>query len=71
MRGLKAPPRKIFAPLAFTALAGQTYTLQYRDQAAFGNWQTLTQFAARPADTSVGILIPLSAPQRFYRLSTP
>ena len=55
----------------FTVQAGKTCAVQFRDQATAGTWQTLTQFPAPTADTDVVVLVPLTAPQRFYRLLTP
>lgn len=56
---------------SFTAFAGRSTTVQFNDSPASTNWQTLTNFPALAVDTNVVVTQPLSAKQRFYRLSAP
>ena len=59
--------------LQFTALAGQTYTVQFRDSLANGNWSTLTNVSAQASSQTVEVtdpILPASA-QRFYRIASP
>ena len=59
--------------LRFTAAAGQTYTVQFRDSWANGNWSTLTNVSAQPSTQPVDITDPIlnATPQRFYRIVSP
>ena len=57
----------------FTALAGQTYTVQFRDSLKNGVWSRLTDVPAQPSAHTVEItdpILPASA-QRFYRVVAP
>ena len=58
--------------LQFTALAGQSYTIQYRDSAGSA-WSTLTTVAAVPAPLArlVTVSDPAATGCRLYRLTTP
>lgn len=57
--------------LRFTAAAWRTYTVQYRDQLAQGQWQILQCIAAQPKPTLVEIENSSTNSTRFYRLETP
>ncbi len=57
--------------LAFTAQPQRTYTVQFLTSLAGANWQTLTNIAPQPQSVPLTILEPLSAPQRFYRVTSP
>jgi hypothetical protein len=59
--------------LAFTALGGLPYNVQYRDSLSTGSWQVLTNIPAQPATQLIQILDPINsaAKTRFYRVSTP
>ncbi len=58
--------------LQFTALAGQSYTVQYRDSPGSG-WATLATVAATPAPVARLVTVSDPAPTgcRFYWLTTP
>jgi hypothetical protein len=58
--------------LRFTAIAGRTYTLQYRTNIFSGAWQRLTDIAPSPTNTLIQVNDPSPASAaRFYRLATP
>ena len=59
--------------LTFHAVAGRSYTIEYRDALGAGQWSRLTNIAAQAADHAVAIPDALSAGAggRFYRLATP
>jgi hypothetical protein len=59
--------------LSFTAVAGKSYTVQYRFDAAVGAWQSLTNVLAHPTNTTIEIPVPDTAlfNSRFYRVVTP
>jgi hypothetical protein len=59
--------------LRFTALAGQTYTAQYRNSLTSGNWSKLSDVPAQGAPHTAEItdLILQSATSRFYRVVSP
>ena len=59
--------------IRFSAAAGKTYTLLYRDELGSGTWLKLTDVPAQPASGVVTIQDPASgsATTRFYRLVTP
>jgi hypothetical protein len=61
------------ARLRFTAVAGKTYTVLYREDLATGPWLKLRDVPAQPATTEVGITDSEvgTTPTRFYRLVTP
>jgi hypothetical protein len=57
--------------LSFAAVAGQPYTVEYRDSLTTGTWLTLTNISPQPSATDVIVTDP--APpntQRFYRVTT-
>lgn len=55
----------------FTARAGQTYRVEFRDALANGNWPTLTNIAAQTMTTNVTVFDALTRSQRYYRVATP
>jgi len=56
--------------LQFTAQAGQTYTVEWRE--AFTNsWTTLTNVSAPAATTEITVTDSISGAQRYYRLRLP
>jgi len=62
------------AELRFSAVAGKTYTILYRDSLSGGpSWQRLTDVSAQA--TTQTMMIPDASPgvsgQRFYRIVTP
>lgn len=73
------PPRMDLQPqitggqfqFSFTAQAGESYTLEFRDSLSSGSWLTLTNIAAPLVTTNVIVSDPLSGVSRFYRVATP
>jgi hypothetical protein len=72
LRFLSASPGTPY-PLTFLAVAGRSYTVQFRDNLTVGTWQTLTNLPpaivsgpAEVADPDFG-----AAAARFYRIVTP
>jgi hypothetical protein len=65
-----APPILRFR---FTAVAGQTYTVQFRDSVAGGGWSKLTDVPAQSSAQTIEITDPIlpSSAQRFYRIVSP
>jgi len=59
--------------MAFTALGGLPYTVQYRDSLTTGSWQVMTNIPAQSGSQLIQIVDPLNptANTRFYRLSIP
>jgi len=58
--------------LRFYGVAGQTYTVEYCNELAPGNWQTLRHLAAPLANGDYSITEPAaSGASRFYRLTLP
>jgi len=59
--------------VAFTAVAGIDYTLEYAENLSTGPWQKLTDVAADPTTRILMLNDPgaISAPSRFYRAVTP
>ena len=57
----------------FTAIAGQTYTVQFRDSLMTGVWSKLTDVPAQPSAHTVEITDPIlpASTQRFYRVVAP
>lgn len=57
----------------FTALAGQTYTVQYKASLSDAAWLNLRDISAQPSPTQVQITDSTSATlsQRYYRIVTP
>ena len=60
------------AKISFSAVAGRSYRLDYRDSLTASGWKSLTSVAAGVADRTVEWVDqgPPSG-QRFYRLVTP
>jgi hypothetical protein len=55
----------------FTAVAGQSYTAEYRDSLTAGTWATLTNIGPPPSTTDITVTDPSPpANQRFYRVTT-
>lgn len=59
--------------LRFLAAAGKTYTIQYRDSIASGDWLKLTDIKAQPVTQMIDLtnLVSPANNNRFYRLLTP
>lgn len=59
--------------LRFTALAGQTYTVQYRDSLTAGSWLRVADVPDQGSTQIVDIPDPTSinSARRFYRIVTP
>jgi hypothetical protein len=59
--------------IAFTAVAGQTYTVQYRDSLAGGNWIKLTDVSAPGSTQTVEVTDNgmSASTTRYYRIVTP
>jgi len=59
--------------LCLTAVANRSYTIQYRDDLAAGDWQKLTNVLAGAATHAADVPDPAGggARERFYRLVTP
>ena len=59
--------------IRFNAVAGKTYTVQYRDQVDLGRWSKLTDVPAQPSTGEIEMMDPVAATNvtRFYRLVTP
>ncbi|MCI0745232.1 MAG: right-handed parallel beta-helix repeat-containing protein [Verrucomicrobia subdivision 3 bacterium] len=58
--------------LTFTAVAGRTYAIQFRDSLTTGEWQDLVPVPAGPERTySFTDTLPAGVQTRFYRLLTP
>ena len=57
----------------FTAIAGQTYTVQYCDSLTNGVWSKLTDVPAQASAHTVEITDPIlpASTQRFYRVVAP
>jgi hypothetical protein len=57
--------------LEFTAVAGKTYTVQYKDDLNHPVWLRLVNVSARTTNRLETVRDPFSSPTRFYRLVTP
>jgi hypothetical protein len=59
--------------LRFTATAGQTYTVQYRDSLMIGNWFKLTDVPNQWATQQIEITDAsmTNSTTRYYRIVTP
>jgi hypothetical protein len=59
--------------LRFQAVAGKSYTVQYREALVDGGWAPLSDVPADSASRPVEIVdpLPLGVRQRYYRLVTP
>jgi hypothetical protein len=63
-----APAMRIW----FDATSNKTYRVEYRNVAATGAWQTLTNLPAYATNGARLVSDPaVSQPQRYYRLRTP
>lgn len=56
---------------SFLAESNRTYTVEFRSELTNGNWDTLTNVPAFPADTPNHITNLISGEARFYRVGTP
>lgn len=54
----------------FQAAESQSYTVQYRNQVAGGEWKTLKTISAAPAGTIITVEDTATGGARFYRLAT-
>jgi hypothetical protein len=56
--------------LRFTAVAGQTYTVQCRNSLSTGNWLTLTNVPSPPVTQTANVIDSAlsNAPTRYYRI---
>jgi len=57
--------------LHFTAAAGKTYSILYKDGLTASSWLTLTNVTAQPVSTPITVSDPANGADRFYRLVTP
>ena len=59
--------------IRFTAVAGQTYTVQYGGSMISGTWSKLTDVPAQTSTQTVEITDPIlpASTQRFYRIVSP
>ncbi|RYD75707.1 MAG: lamin tail domain-containing protein [Verrucomicrobiaceae bacterium] len=55
----------------FTAKAGKTYTVQYRNELQSGSWLKLSDIASQETDRAVEVNDPAASGRRFYRVVTP
>jgi hypothetical protein len=61
------------AHLHFSAVAGQTYTVQYRDSLSGDGWLRLANVPSQPMTQTVEVtdLTATNTPTRYYRMATP
>lgn len=57
--------------VTFTAIAGKTYTVRYKDDLAAATWTNLQNIPAQGSDTVMTINDTPSVPKRFYQVITP
>jgi hypothetical protein len=57
--------------IEFSAMAGKTYSVQYKNDLGAIDWTRLLNVGARPTNSVQVITDPAPAPNRFYRLVTP
>jgi hypothetical protein len=57
--------------LQFTAVAGKSYTIQYRNSLSTGGWLKLSDVAPAGTTESRSIVDPNAGTQRYYRIVTP
>ena len=57
--------------ITFTAIAGKSYTVRYKDDLLAATWTTLQQVSAPASDTVTTINDTPSVPKRFYQVVTP
>ena len=63
---LNLPPLTAF--IKWQAVAGLTYTIEYRDGLGAGNWSTLYSITAEDSKGITALDLPPSGGQRFYRV---
>ena len=57
--------------ITFTAIAGKSYTVRYKDDLLAATWTTLQQVSAPASDTVTTINDTPGVPKRFYQVVTP
>ena len=57
--------------ITFTAIAGKTYTVRYKDDLLAATWTTLQQISAQTSDTVMTVNNTPGVPKRFYQVITP
>ena len=57
--------------VTFTALAGKTYTVRFKDDLSAATWTTLQQITAQASDTVITVNDTPGVPKRFYQVITP
>ena len=59
--------------IGFTAIAGQTYTVQYRQSLSAGGWSKLQDVSSQPLTQNVVVNDPAvtNSTTRYYRIVTP
>ncbi|MEK0448809.1 MAG: Inner spore coat protein [Verrucomicrobiota bacterium] len=57
--------------ISFTAIAGKTYTVRYKDDLSAATWTNLQQISAQPSDTLMTVNDTPGVPKRFYQVVTP
>ena len=57
--------------LAFTAQAGVSYTIEYKNSLTDSIWLKLTDIAAPATAQAMDIVDTVATPRRFYHLVTP
>lgn len=56
---------------AFAAQSNRTYTVQARESLSGGDWTTVTNFPALPADAQRLFTSPATGAERYFRVATP
>ncbi len=59
------------ASIEFMAQSNKTYTVEFTDSLTSGTWNAIRDIYATSNRGPVSVFDPTSAPNRFYRLSTP
>jgi hypothetical protein len=57
--------------ISFTAVAGKTYTVRFKNTLSDATWTTLQQIPAPSIDTLTTVMDTPGVPQRFYQVVTP
>jgi hypothetical protein len=57
--------------LSFEAIAGQSYTLQFRSSLTTGEWSKQIEFASRATTETIRLTNSLSAEDRYFQLKSP
>jgi hypothetical protein len=59
--------------IRFTAIAGKTYTVRYKNDINAATWTKLDDVPAQSADTLLEMTDPgsIGQPRRFYQIVTP